>query len=269
MLDLKLHPDVRFMHEALTNCKATIELAAASDDYAPAVEEVSHPATAEDVTNGLATAEGETVVDTPATPQVGDAAVELKGVFRIMNTGNAADCVITARGELDGEEPLQVAEPAAIKATLTANFKRKVTFTGGQADTGIVLPDGTTTDFTDKVKVAGADPDELVAIDHGEGAPKSLGIKVATLGTEKPADAEAEFVGMTVATGEGRDPNCNGPFMINQVGEVHLDAVCGWARYRGLKPNPTHLRIRGVNSHAKIYTLGVKDNTHTAHTCGE
>jgi hypothetical protein len=224
MLDLKLHPDARFMHEALTNCKATVELA----------------------------------------PETGTAAIALKGVFRIMNTGNAADCVITARGELNGEDPIEVEEPSAIKATLTANFKRTVKFVNGSADTGIVLPDGTTDEFTGKVKVAGADP-ELAAKDNGEGAPKTLLVNVADLKDKE----EVEFIGMTVATGEGRDPNCNGPFMINQVGEVHLDAVCGWARYRDLKPNPTHLRIRGVNSHAKIYTLGVKDATHTAHTCGE
>lgn len=238
MLDLKLHPDARFMHEALTNCKATVELKAGTE------------ATGTEGDPGYV---------------AGTDPIALKGVFRIMNTGNAADCVITARGELAGEEPIEVEEPAAITATLTANFKRTVKFVNGSADTGIVLPDGTTAEFDGKVKVAGADPDELAAKDNGEGAPKTLLVKVADLKDKE----EVEFIGMTVATGEGRDPNCNGPFKINQVGEVHLDAVCGWARYRGLKPNPTHLRIRGVNSHAKIYTLGVKDATHTANTSGE
>jgi hypothetical protein len=52
---------------------------------------------------------------------------------------------------------------------------------------------------------------------------------------------------------------CKGPFRLDPVGEVHIDAVCSWRRPNCLKPNPTHLRIRAMNPHKKVRTLGVPD----------
>ncbi len=243
MLKLKLTKDKRFMHDALSNCKVEIEFAPASADYAPA-----NPGTPD-----LETTDPNYVAPTD---QVGTAAVKAEGVFRIMDTGAGSDCVITARGELSGEEPLEVADPSAIKATLTADAVKRISFAKGVALVDTKIPWAA---------------DEALPTVVGA-APGRSSNNTLTLTREHDDVAcvmDIVFEGVTVATGRGDDPNCNGKFWINQVGEVHIDAVCNWARCSGLKPNPTHFRIRGVNSHAKIFTLGVKDATHTANTSGE
>ena len=242
MLDLVLEKSPRFLHANLKRCKANIELKA-------------NTATGDDPSNAIA----------------------LDGVFRIMNTGSGSDCVITAQGNT-GETAITVTAPSEIKVTLKADATMKVAFAEGElkTDTGIVWEkeDGTADDAPAAASLKPAGLTAAVEQDLDEEGnpmgPHTLRLtRAGEAATAKACRMDVTFLGAKVATGCGRDRNCNGPFTINPVGEIHADAVCGWDRVHDLKPNPTHFRIRGVNSHAKVYTLGVADNTHTANTSGE
>lgn len=250
MLKLKLEPDKRFMHDALSNCKVVIQKAGS-----PAVEESAPGA-----------GDGVDAVDP----------VKLaEGVFRLMNTGNAVDAVITAQGTM--EAVMDLDKPAQLEAILTANATKKIAFAEDETtvDTHIVCASDET--FTILKPVAtgweatvAQDPDaDGHASGHADNKnPWTLRITRPATAT-KAARVDVTLGNITVATGCGDDPNCNGSFTIRNLGEIHVDAVCSWARCRDLKPNPTHFRIRAVNSHAKVYTLGISDPTETANTSGE
>jgi hypothetical protein len=212
MLELKLTPDLRFLHDELKKCKAEIELK-------------------------------------PNTAESGDPNdVTAKGVFRLMDTGNAVDCVITASGCI--EEAIDVANPAVIKAKLTADFERTMVFTAGSCDTGI--PVKADASLNNKVKVNGTD---ATVTESGDT------VVLGASGVD--GKVTVTFEGVEVASGVGEDPLCDGSFKIDPVGEVHIDAVCSYAKPHDLKPNPTHMRIRAVDPHKKVITLGVNDGEYT------
>lgn len=216
MLELKLTPDLRFLHDELKKCKAEIELK-------------------------------------PNTAESGDPNndVTAKGVFRLMDTGNAVDCVITASGCI--KEAIDVANPAAIKAKLTADFERTMVFTAGSCDTGI--PVKADASLKSKVKVNGTSVTSGNINEEGD--------TVVLTVTDLNGKATVTFEGVEVASGVGEDLLCDGLFHIDPVGEVHIDAVCSYARPHDLKPNPTHMRIRAVDPHKKVITLGVNDGEYT------
>ena len=217
MLDLVLEKNAGFKHAALENCKAVIE-------FAPKKSE-----------------------------EPKDAAVTATGVFSLVESGNAVDAVITARGNLHRDA---TTEPKDIKVTLTADATIKVSFAEGEAevDTGIVWEDDKGSPLTPpSVKPEGMKVD----------AKKADPSRHSTLHLTRPdgskaARIEVTFPGVEVATGCGRDENCNGPLTIKGVGEAHINALCNWEKASGLKSNPTHFRISTVNPHEKIYTIGVE-----------
>lgn len=217
MLDLVLEKNARFKHATLGNCKAAIE-------FSP--EQISPSASP---------------------------AVTATGVFSLVNSGNAVDAVITARGDLHRDA---TTEPKDIKVTLTADATITVSFAEGETevDTGIVWEkDGHADKAPTTVK-----PESITAGVKQDGVNHPNTLRLTRTDGSKAARIDVTFPGVEVATGCGRDENFNGPLTIKGVGEAHVDAICNWEKASGLKSNPTHLRIRTVNPHEKIYTIGVE-----------
>ena len=216
MLDLVLEKKTGLSHATLGNCKAEIELAP----------------------------EQKSPWESPA--------VKATGVFSLVNSGNAVDVAITARGDLHRDA---TTEPKDIKVTLKADATITVAFAEGETevDTGIVWQDETGTQLdTPKVKPEGMKP-----------APKKDENQIFTLRLtrtdgSKAARIPVTLLGIEVAKGCGRDTNCDGPLTIKKVGEAHIDALCNWEKASGLKSNPTHFRISTVNPHEKIYSLSAE-----------
>ena len=179
-------------------------------------------------------------------------AVKAAGVFSLVDSGNAVDAVITARVDLNREATV---EPKDIKVTLKADATIKVSFAEGETevDTGIVWQDekGTQLD-PPKVKPEGMKP----APKKDENHPFTL--RLTRTDGSKAAQLDVTLLGVEVATGCGRDNNCDGPLTIKKVGEAHIDALCNWEKASGLKANPTHFRISTVNAHEKIYSLSAE-----------
>lgn len=216
MLDLVLEKNARFKHATLENCKAEIEFAKASES--PKLDPV-----------------------------------KATGVFSLVNSGNAIDAVITARGNLNRDA---TTEPKDIKVTLQADATITVSFAEGETkvDTGIVWEkDGAADEAPTTIK-----PKGMKAVVEQDDAQHPFTLRLTRTDGSKAARIEVTFPGVEVATGCGRDENCNGPLTIKGVGEAHVDALCNWEKASGLKSNPTHLRIRTVNPHEKIYSIGVE-----------
>ena len=217
MLDLVLEKNARFKHATLGNCKAEIE-------FSP---------------------EQKSPTESPA--------VKATGVFSLVNSGNAVDAVITARGDLHRDA---TTEPKDIKVTLTADATITVAFAEGETevDTGIVWEkDGAADESPTAVK-----PEGMKAVAKQDDAQHPFTLRLTRTDGSKAARIDVTFPGVEVATGCGRDENCNGPLTIKGVGEAHVDALCNWEKASGLKSNPTHLRIRTVNPHEKIYSINAK-----------
>lgn len=186
----------------------------------------------------------------PATETPKAEAVTAAGVFSLVNSGNAVDAAITARGVIGREAAV---EPKDIKVTLTADATIKVSFAEGETevDTGIIWDNG---------KGAGADapsvkPDSITPSAKQDDAKHPFTLRLTRTDGSKAAKLEVTLLGVEVATGCGRDNNCNGPLTIKAVGEAHVDALCHWESVSGLKANPTHFRISTVNPHEKIYSI--------------
>ena len=215
MLDLVLEKKTGLSHATLGNCKAEIELAPASDS--PKLDPV-----------------------------------KATGVFSLVNSGNAVDVAITARGDLNREA---TTEPKDIKVTLKADATITVAFAEGETevDTGIVWQDekGAQLD-PPKVKPEGMKP----APKKDENHPITL--RLTRTDVSKAERIAVTLLGVEVAKGCGRDTNCDGPLTIKKVGEAHIDALCNWEKASGLKANPTHFRISTVNAHEKIYSLSAE-----------
>lgn len=180
-------------------------------------------------------------------------AVKATGVFSLVNSGNAVDVAITAHGDLHRDA---TTEPKDIKVTLKADATIKVSFAEGETevDTGIVWEDEKGTQLQPpKVKPEGMKP--APKKDEGE---HHFTLRLTRTDGSKAERLDVTLIGVEVATGCGRDENCNGPLTIKGVGEAHVDALCNWEKSSGLKSNPTHLRIRTVNPHEKIYSIGVE-----------
>ena len=217
MLDLVLEKNARFKHATLGNCKAEIVF----------VPEKTEEPKAE--------------------------AVKATGVFSLVNSGNAVDVAITARGDLHRDA---TTEPKDIKVTLTADATITVAFAEGETevDTGIVWEkDGAADTEPTTVK-----PEGMKAVVKQDGVNHPNTLRLTRTDGSKAARIDVTFPDVEVATGCGRDENCNGPLTIKGVGEAHVDALCNWEKASGLKSNPTHLRISTVNPHEKIYTIGIE-----------
>ena len=216
MLDLVLEKKTGLNHATLGNCKAEIELAPASDS--PKLD-----------------------------------AVKATGVFSLVNSGNAVDVAITARGDLNREA---TTEPKDIKVTLTADATITVAFAEGETevDTGIICEDGKGgAGVAPSVK-----PEGMKATSKQNGAGHPFTLHLARTDVSKAARIQVTLLGIEVAKGCGRDTNCDGPLTIKKVGEAHVDALCNWEKASGLKANPTHFRISTVNAHEKIYSLSAE-----------
>lgn len=212
MLDLVLEKKAGLRGADLKNCRAKIELAPASSD--PVLE-----------------------------------AVKVAGVFSLVNSGNAVDAAITARGVIGREAAV---EPKDIKVTLKADATIKVSFAEGETevDTGIICENGE--------GAAGIPPTvkpEGIKAQPKQGESKRFTLHLSRTDGSKAARIPVTLLGVEVATGCGRDSNCNGPVTIKKVGEAHVDALCHWESASGLKANPTHFRISTVNPHEKIYSI--------------
>ena len=180
-------------------------------------------------------------------------AVKATGVFSLVSSGNAVDAAITARGDLHRDA---ITEPKGIKVTLTADATIKVSFAEGETkvDTGIVWDkDGAADEAPTTIKPKGMKA-EVIQDD----AKHPFTLRLTRTDGSKAERLDVTLVGVEVATGCGRDENCNGPLTIKGVGEAHVDALCNWEKASGLKSNPTHLRISTVNPHEKIYSIGVE-----------
>ena len=180
-------------------------------------------------------------------------AVTATGVFSLVSSGNAVDAVITARGNLHRDA---TTEPKDIKVTLKADATIKVSFAKGETkvDTGIVWEkDGAADEAPTKIK-----PEGMKAVAEQDDAQHPFTLRLTRTDGSKAERLDVTLVGVEVATGCGRDENCNGPLTIKGVGEAHVDALCNWEKASGLKSNPTHLRIHTVNPHEKIYSIGVE-----------
>ena len=216
MLDLVLEKKTGLSHATLGNCKAEIELA-------PAQKSPS---------------------ESPA--------VKATGVFSLVNSGNAVDVAITARGDLHRDA---TTEPKDIKVTLTADATITVAFAEGETevDTGIVWEGETGTQLQPpKVKPEGMKAEPKKDENH------PFTLRLTRTDGSKAARLEVTLLDVEVATGCGRDTNCDGPLTIKKVGEAHIDALCNWEKASGLKANPTHFRISTVNAHEKIYSLSAE-----------
>ena len=176
-------------------------------------------------------------------------AVKVAGVFSLVNSGNSVDAAITARGVIGREAAV---EPKDIKVTLTADATIKVSFAEGETevDTGIICEDGKGGEgVAPSVK-----PEGMKAVPK-QGKNKRFTLHLTRTDGSKAARLEVTLLGVEVATGCGRDNNCNGPVTIKAVGEAHVDALCHLESASGLKANPTHFRISTVNPHEKIYSI--------------
>lgn len=176
-------------------------------------------------------------------------AVKVDGVFSLVNSGNSVDAAITARGVIDREAAV---EPKDIKVTLKADATIKVSFAEGETevDTGIICENGE--------GVAGKEPSvkpDSITPTVSQNENKRFTIHLTRTDGSKAARLEVTLLGVEVATGCGRDNNCDGPVTIKKVGEAHVDALCNWERTSDLKANPTHFRISTVSPHEKIYSI--------------
>ena len=216
MLDLVLEKKTGLSHATLGNCKAEIVLAPEKTEE-PKVQ-----------------------------------AVKATGVFSLVNSGNAVDVAITARGDLHRDA---TTEPKDVKVTLKADATITVAFAEGETevDTGIVWEDDKGTQLdppTVKPEGINAQPKQ--------GESKRFTLRLIRTDGSKAARIPVTLLGVEVATGCGRDSNCDGPLTIKKVGEAHVDALCNWERASDLKANPTHFRISTVNAHEKIYSLSAE-----------
>ena len=179
-------------------------------------------------------------------------AVKVAGVFSLVNSGNSVDAAITARGVIGREAAV---EPKDIKVTLTADATIKVSFAEGETvvDTGIICEDG-----KGSAGIAPTVKPEGMKAEPKQGKNKRFTLHLTRTDGSKAAKLEVTLLGVEVATGCGRDNNCNGPVTIKAVGEAHVDALCHWESASGLKANPTHFRISTVNPHEKIYSIGAE-----------
>lgn len=214
MLDLVLEKKTGLNHATLGNCKAEIELAPEQKSPSPSP------------------------------------AVKATGVFSLVNSGNAVDVAITARGDLHRDA---TTEPKDIKVTLTADATITVAFAEGETkvDTGIVCEGGAGT--APSVK-----PESIKTTVEQDGVGKPHTLRLTRTDGSKAARLEVTLLGVEVATGCGRDNHCDGPLTIKGVGEAHIDALCNWEKTSGLKDNPTHFRISTVNPHEKIYSINAE-----------
>lgn len=178
--------------------------------------------------------------------------VTATGVFSLVDSGNAVDAAITARVDINREATV---EPKDIKVTLKADATITVAFAEGETvvDTGIVCEKDGAAGKAPTIK-----PDSITPTVEQDGVGKPHTLRLTRTDGSKAARLEVTLLDVEVATGCGRDNNCDGPLTIKKVGEAHIDALCNWEKASGLKPNPTHLRIRTVNLHEKIYTIGVE-----------
>ena len=176
-------------------------------------------------------------------------AVKVAGVFSLVNSGNSVDAAITARGVIGREAAV---EPKDIKVTLTADATIKVSFAEGETvvDTGIICEDG-----KGSAGIAPTVKPEGMKAEPKQGKNKRFTLHLTRTDGSKAAKLEVTLLGVEVATGCGRDNNCNGPVTIKAVGEAHVDALCHWESASGLKANPTHFRISTVSPHEKIYSI--------------
>ena len=179
-------------------------------------------------------------------------AVKAAGVFSLVDSGNAVDAVITARVDLNREA---TTEPKDVKVTLTADATITVAFAEGETevDTGIICENGE--------GAAGTAPSvkpEGINAQPKQGESKRFTLHLTRTDGSKAARIPVTLLGVEVATGCGRDSNCDGPLTIKKVGEAHVDALCNWERASDLKANPTHFRISTVNPHEKIYSLSAE-----------
>ena len=178
--------------------------------------------------------------------------VKATGVFSLVDSGNAVDAAITARVDLNREA---TTEPKDIKVTLKADATITVAFAEGETvvDTGIVWEDEKGT----AAKEPSVKPDSITASAQQD-ENKRFTLRLTRTDGSKATRLEVTLLGVEVATGCGRDNNCDGPLTIKKVGEAHIDALCNWEKASGLKANPTHFRISTVNTHEKIYSLSAE-----------
>ena len=217
MLDLVLEKKTGLSHATLGNCKAEIVLAPKKTEE-PKAE-----------------------------------AVKASGVFSLVNSGNAVDVAITARGDLHRDA---TTEPKDIKVTLTADATITVAFAEGETkvDTGIVCENGEGGVGT----APSVKPESIKTTVEQDDAKHPFTLRLTRTDGSKAARLDVTLLGVEVATGCGRDNNCDGPLTIKKVGEAHIDALCNWEKASGLKANPTHFRISTVNPHEKIYSLSAE-----------
>ena len=217
MLDLVLEKKTGLSHATLGNCKAEIVLAPEKTE-APKAE-----------------------------------AVKASGVFSLVNSGNAVDVAITARGDLHRDA---TTEPKDIKVTLTADATITVAFAEGETkvDTGIVCENGEGSAGT----APSVKPESIKTTVEQDDAKHPFTLRLTRTDGSKAARLDVTLLGVEVATGCGRDNNCDGPLTIKKVGEAHIDALCNWEKASGLKANHTHFRISTVNAHEKIYSLSAE-----------
>lgn len=217
MLDLVLEKKTGLSHATLENCKAEIVLA--PDQKSPS--------------------------ESPA--------VKATGVFSLVNSGNAVDVAITARGDLHRDA---TTEPKDVKVTLKADATITVAFAEGETevDTGIVCENGEGGAGT----APSVKPESIKTTVKQDDAKHPFTLRLARTDVSKAARLEVTLLDVEVATGCGRDENCNGPLTIKGVGEAHIDALCNWEKASGLKANPTHFRISTVNAREKIYSLSAE-----------
>ena len=178
--------------------------------------------------------------------------VTATGVFSLVDSGNAVDAEITARVDINREATV---EPKDVKVTLKADATITVAFAEGETkvDTGIVCEkDGAAG------KVPTIKPDSITPTVEQDGVGKPHTLRLTRTDGSKAARLEVTLLDVEVATGCGRDNNCDGPLTIKKVGEAHIDALCNWEKASGLKANPTHFRISTVNPHEKIYSLSAE-----------
>lgn len=216
MLDLVLEKKTGLNHATLGNCKAEIELAPASES--PKLD-----------------------------------AVKATGVFSLVNSGNAVDVAITARGDLNRDA---TTEPKDVKVTLKADATITVAFAEGETevDTGVVCENGE----GGAGPAPSVKPESIKTTVKQDDAKHPFTLRLTRTDGSKAARLEVTLLDVEVATGCGRDNNCDGPLTIKGVGEAHVDALCHWEKASGLKANPTHFRISTVNPHEKIYSIGAK-----------
>ena len=180
-------------------------------------------------------------------------AVKATGVFSLVNSGNAVDVAITARGDLHRDA---TTEPKDVKVTLKADATITVAFAEGETkvDTGIVCENGEGGAGT----APSVKPESIKTAVEQDDAKHPFTLRLTRTDGSKAARLEVTLLDVEVATGCGRDNDFNGPLTIKGVGEAHIDALCNWEKSSGLKANPTHFRISTVNPQEKIYSLSAE-----------